>query len=139
MQPVALLVFVDGIRRGRRLRGVQYLFPPSVDPPAPECANPGVGWFPARWGCGNPRPREVFHDSWYSSEVRYLFNFTGPFELQFYGDDDLFIFINGQLAIDLGGVHQRLPGRVQVDANGIATIIEGGEVDPTTGVSTIAP
>ena len=57
-----------------------------------------------------------------------------PIELQFYGDDDLFIFINGQLVIDLGGVHQRLPGRVQVGADGNASIIEGGEVDPATGL-----
>ena len=76
----------------------------------------------------------TFHDSWYSTEVRYLFTFNAAFELQFYGDDDLYIFINGQLAIDLGGVHQRLPGRVQVGADGTANIIEGGEVDPVTGV-----
>jgi len=81
-----------------------------------------------------PAAQGTFHNSWYTTEVRYLFNFNGPFALQFYGDDDLFIFINGHLAIDLGGVHQRLPGRVQVDAAGTATIIEGGEVNPATGV-----
>ena len=54
----------------------------------------------------------------------------GPFELSFYGDDDLFIFINGVLALDLGGVHQRLPGRVQVNDMGIASTIEGGSLAP---------
>ena len=50
-------------------------------------------------------------------EARYLFVFNGAFSLQFYGDDDMFIFINGVLVIDLGGVHQRLPGRVDVDGD----------------------
>ena len=40
----------------------------------------------------------------------------GAFSLQFFGDDDLFIFINGKLIIDLGGVHQRLPGLVSIVA-----------------------
>ena len=53
----------------------------------------------------------------------------GRIQLQFYGDDDLFIFINGKLVLDLGGVHQRLPGRVEVNGAGMATIIEGGSLD----------
>ena len=42
-----------------------------------------------------------FHDSWFTDEARYLFTHTGAFTLQFYGDDDMFIFINGNLVIDL--------------------------------------
>jgi fibro-slime domain-containing protein len=70
-----------------------------------------------------------FHNSWFTDEARYLFTHTGAFSLQFYGDDDMFIFINGKLVIDLGGVHQRLPGRVDVAANGMATITEGGSLN----------
>ena len=61
------------------------------------------------------------------------------FGLQFFGDDDLFIFINGTLAVDLGGVHQRLPGRSTVGADGTATIVEGGAVDPTAGTILACP
>jgi fibro-slime domain-containing protein len=111
----------------------QYVFPPSL--PAGACtATPAVGQVPCAGGLWQVKAQGTFHNSWYSTEARYLFNFNGAFELQFYGDDDLFIFVNGHLAIDLGGVHQRLPGRVQVAADGMATIIEGGEINPTTGV-----
>ena len=38
------------------------------------------------------------------------------------------MFINGVLMIDLGGVHQRLPGKVHVNADGSADIQEGGNI-----------
>jgi fibro-slime domain-containing protein len=94
--------------------------------------NPNGGWLTGAQGW--------FHDSWFSTEVRYLFAFTGPFSLQFFGDDDTFIFINGHLVIDLGGVHQRLPGKVSVDATGAATIQEGGNIYMAcTGSTTNCP
>ena len=101
---------------GAGCKGDQYLFPPSVS----FATNPNGNWIPAMQGW--------YHDSWFSTEVRYLFAFNGPFQLQFYGDDDTFVFINGILVVDLGGVHQRLPGKVSVDASGTATTQEGGEV-----------
>ena len=72
------------------------MFPPSIA--MAMWVTPIQGWF---------------HNFYYTTEVRYLFNYAGPFELSFYGDDDLFIFINGVLVLDLGGVHQRLPGTVE--------------------------
>ena len=39
------------------------------------------------------------------------FNFTG--------DDDLWVFINGQLAMDIGGVHGTSPGTLNVDTLGL--------------------
>ena len=59
---------------------------------------------------------------------------TGGISLQFYGDDDMYIFINGKLVVDLGAVHQRLPGQVTVDGTGMATIIEGGFLDATGNI-----
>jgi fibro-slime domain-containing protein len=102
-------------------KGDQYLFPPSITTLAGDWAVQIQGWY---------------HNFWYTTEARYLFTFTGePFALQFYGDDDLFIFINGRLAVDLGGVHQRLPGKVSVGADGKATIIEGGSVDAAGNIN----
>jgi hypothetical protein len=74
----------------------------------------------------------VKHDSYFTTEARYYFAYdkTAGISLQFFGDDDLFIFINGVLVLDLGGVHQQLPGKVTVAGDpGVATIIEGGCLD----------
>ncbi len=107
---------------GKTCAGSQYLFPPSVT---------AEGW------------SEVTgkkHNFWFTSEVHYLFAYREGMSLQFYGDDDLFIFINGQLVLDLGGVHQRLPGKVTVSGDpGVATIVEGGSIVEATGaISTCA-
>ena len=96
---------------GNSCRGDQYLFPPSLIPPDTTGACPGGMNCNGKWYVGQ---QGWYHDSWFTDEARYLFTHTGAFSLQFYGDDDMFIFINGKLVIDLGGVHQRLPGRVDV-------------------------
>jgi fibro-slime domain-containing protein len=95
-------------------RGDQYLLPPSA---AME------GWLANAQGW--------YHNFYFTSEARYLFNFNGAFSATFFGDDDLFIFINGRIVLDLGGVHQRLPGQVTINADGSATIIEGGSMTNT--------
>ena len=73
----------------------------------------------------------IKHDSYFTDEVRYYFAYDGNgISLQFFGDDDLFIFINGKLVLDLGGVHQQLSGKVTVTGSpGDATIVEGGCLD----------
>ena len=117
--------------------GDQYQFPPSVDITTPGCMMPGVGMQPCANGTWVPLLHGFFHNSWYTTEVRYLFAYNPPMSLQFYGDDDLFIYVNGVLVLDLGGVHQRLPGSVTIDgATGTATITEGGSLDPLSGVIT---
>ena len=110
---------------GANCKADQYVFPPSfapgVDPATWFGQHPGGDWIPQAQGW--------FHDSWFSVEARYLLAFNGDFQLQFFGDDDTFVFINGVLVIDLGGVHQRLPASVKVAAaTGNATIQEGGNV-----------
>ena len=55
------------------------------------------------------------HDFGFTTEVRYFFQYRGGETLSFSGDDDLWIFLNGQLAIDLGGLHTRTQRSLAVD------------------------
>lgn len=52
----------------------------------------------------------------FTSELRYPFTFSGGEVLDFKGDDDVFVFINGRLAVDIGGVHGETSGSITLNA-----------------------
>jgi fibro-slime domain-containing protein len=58
------------------------------------------------------------HNFSFTSEVRYWFLYSkaNSYTLDFVGDDDVFVFINRKLAVDLGGVHTPVEGSVTLDA-----------------------
>jgi fibro-slime domain-containing protein len=62
------------------------------------------------------------HNFSFTSEVRYWFQYdsTKSYTLDFTGDDDVWLFINRQLAVDLGGIHIPVQGSVTFGA-GTAT------------------
>jgi cysteine-rich repeat protein len=112
--------------------GDQYLFPPRVV--QSDCPNQN----PLSNGCWVSNVAGVKHDSYFTDEARYYFVYdsSNGIELSFYGDDDLFIFINGILVLDLGGIHQQLPGKVTVKGdNGDAEVIEGGCLDTAGNIT----
>jgi fibro-slime domain-containing protein len=58
----------------------------------------------------------VKHNYSFTSEVRYWFEYAGGETLEFIGDDDVWVFVNGHLAVDLGGIHDASAGSVTLDA-----------------------
>jgi fibro-slime domain-containing protein len=57
----------------------------------------------------------------FTSELRYPFTYQGGEVFSFTGDDDVWAFINGTLAVDLGGIHQAITNNITLNAAGAAT------------------
>jgi fibro-slime domain-containing protein len=67
------------------------------------------------------------HNFGFSTEIRYFFQYRGGESLTFSGDDDLWIFINRRLALDVGGLHPPVARTLDVDASAKALgLVVGG-------------
>ena len=59
----------------------------------------------------------LLHNFSFTSEVRYWFKYEAgkTYTLNFVGDDDVWVFINKKLAVDLGGIHTPVEGSITID------------------------
>lgn len=56
------------------------------------------------------------HNYDFTTEIHITFAYRGGEVFNFRGDDDVFLFVNGHLAVNLGGVHPAEMGSVDMDA-----------------------
>lgn len=61
-------------------------------------------------------PPNSGHNYLFTTEIHLLFGYVAGQKFTFDGDDDLWIFINGKLALELGGLHGMFAGTIDFDA-----------------------
>jgi fibro-slime domain-containing protein len=59
------------------------------------------------------------HNYSFTVEIRTVFEYQGGEYFNFRGDDDVFVYINRKLVINLGGIHNAEPAQVNVDTLGL--------------------
>jgi fibro-slime domain-containing protein len=67
------------------------------------------------------------HNFSFTSEIRYWFPYDSSktYKLDFTGDDDVWMFVNKKLAVDIGGIHTPQAGTVTIPTNGTFGMTNG--------------
>jgi fibro-slime domain-containing protein len=84
--------------------------------------SPGGGFFPIDDGSayqtsfGNQGSNHNFS---FTVEIHTVFTYSGGETFHFSGDDDVFVYIDNKLVINLGGIHSREQADVAIDSLGL--------------------
>lgn len=72
-----------------------------------EAGNPDSNFFPSDDG-----KKRNFH---FTYELHTTFRYKAGSSFLFRGDDDVFVYINGKLAVNIGGIHVPMEGKIDLD------------------------
>jgi len=74
-----------------------------------------------------PAGNSLMKNFLFTTEIHLNFEYNAGQKFTFRGDDDLWIFVNGKLALDLGSMHSAVAGTIDFDAQASAWGIVPGQ------------
>jgi fibro-slime domain-containing protein len=72
----------------------------------------------------------MWHNFSFTYEIHSSFTYQGGETFNFWGDDDVWVFVNNHLALDLGGVHAGAAGTINLDSQASQLGITPGNTYP---------